>query len=203
MSNETVTTELGFTTQVQTKQIQPQWGWPGYYKGKPRPTIKDKDLISMAIDEELKGFMAYNTESGEEAAKEVKEQLTATLNYTYADHDGFKLAKALDDEGWEGSSELVELCDELIHRRSQMARQAETLWVGDNELKQQYPDGMLVTYKAPWGKSTTGTVVGWDADGRYRIKPSQLAYTYLVPLEQVVGPAEDKPTTEIAHLASE
>lgn len=85
----------------------------------PRPKRDSEDVIRAAAQGLLPAVMGWLKRNGEDDTeserKEVVDQLCHALKW--CDHDGYAIAKELDDDGWAPDAALVEVLDDYpIHR---------------------------------------------------------------------------------------
>lgn len=114
-----------------------------------RPTDRDESVIEACIAEvadEIVEWQGSTHRSEETELQEVKEDLRKLFRYGVKD-DGYKMARTLDDMGWDCDSELVEILDSAWASESRVLTRVIKEWVKREDIKPAHSIGDWVVYK--------------------------------------------------------
>jgi hypothetical protein len=153
-------------TDIQPKNIF----FPEYFKGKVRPTNHDKEVKLLVIEEILPVILVWfndnkdNDNNVEEITKDLMDKIEPYK-------DGYKIAKDLDDRGWDSDSELVDILDGLDFYTP--LDKLTLMWIQANNIKPKFNVGDKVRVKSRLIRSTSnkefydGEITKIDPAGKY------------------------------------
>lgn len=154
-------------------QSRPASGLPeGFYKNQPRPSYSSPEVLAMVANKLLPEILRWG-QMGEAEAKEVSEQLIDVLR---SEHDGFKMAKILDDRfSWDADSELVDILESADFYGA--AREAVMSWIRDNAVTPTFEVGKEVLVKdRRHTEMLAGIIRELTEDGMYCIRVPALGH---------------------------
>lgn len=150
---------------------------------KKRPSIRDKEVIKVAATRLLDEVITWLEESGDEtdytADTDARDQVLSDLVDAIddsIDNDGYKLARQLEQTGWDPDSRLVEILDSISsYLRTEVSR-LSVIWFTEGGFT-IIPNGARVkSKKASSGGGEIGKVIDFHNDGRYTVNFPQLGH---------------------------
>ena len=142
-------------------------------------------FVAAKLEKDVNSWLQVSGDSDEESCLET---LTDVLTDTHSsDWDGYKLARALEDEGWSPDHDLVSTLDRADHFAYDEHHRLVKDWVASNGIQAKLELGREVTTRIGFEKKT-GTIIKIDAlEARYHIQvpPQTDTSAYLVNFEEV------------------
>jgi len=162
-----------------TEQVKPAHiFFDGYFKGKPRPTVNDKEVKLLVIEKIMPEILVWlnETADNDNNTEEITEQLLDAIGNQ---KDGYEMARDLErDECWDSNSGLVDILDGLDFHN--IMDKVTLLWIKDNDIKPLFKvgDKVQVNGKDVSGRASKKTYIGEITE----IRP---AGTYTVYIEEL------------------
>jgi len=132
-----------------------------------RPSSHDEKIDTLIAEELLDDVIGWLKASGDEDPDrdEVRKSLESAMDF---EDDGYKIARQLDNDGWDVDAELVHILDNAFPNRIRIHRDFVAKWVEENGIKPTFEVGQTVAFKER-NKSHTGEIT--------RINEKQAEYT--------------------------
>ncbi len=110
-----------------------------------RPGRNDPKVVAMHMARILGRVREYLIGKGDASPDmdEVMQQVESAMQY---EEDGYRIAKYLDDLGWDADADLVELMDQLGCARHDAHQQATRAWVADEQIRPLFAMGQQVEF---------------------------------------------------------
>lgn len=118
-----------------------------------RPNMFSDEIVDVVAEQLLPQLLQWAERSEDD--KEYKAQLKIDLTYAlkWRELDGFRLAKTLDDLGWDADQDLVSILDQACTLVLEEYKNVQIKWVDDNNLKPKFSEGDRVNFM-----NETGTI---------------------------------------------
>lgn len=129
-----------------------------------RPSERSEAVAKVAAESLLSDVIEWLVQGGDDSAADerdyIRDQLASAMRF---DADGFKIAKHLDDDGWDCDARLVEILDGALWKRSEAHDAAVAEWLKRNDIKPPLNLGARVTFKDDFkSKTIEGEITAID-----------------------------------------
>lgn len=173
--------ELFNTTEFTQKPAKEPDFFPGFWKGKKRPTSNTDEIVAVVASRILPKILEWQDEEPEEDHEDEmarQEEILEELRNNIDDwHDGYQIARKLEDDGWDPDSELVDILDNLPFY--QVKAEAVRNWIAENNIKPKLTVGTQVKTLASSGSKrlVEGEIVDVRLDaGQYTVMVPSLGH---------------------------
>lgn len=142
-----------------------------------RPSKRDSFVVAKAAEHGLDKVLAWLRQGGDDVPPDEVDTVKRDLAKALAgwDLDGYKIAKDLDDDGWEPDAELVEILSDGWSWVSKAHDTAVSEWVRIHN-PPLLPEGLPVAFK-DGSRLVSGTIIRADhAHARYTINCPALGH---------------------------